>query len=652
MGSLEEFESILKDVVQAKRLSASKMSKMTDIAMKSMEVRSPMVFWNVASRLLDIQNDTQLVSILYRTHKALPPSAKVPSLYVFDALSRAAKSHVNKHGTSGTDATQGNCSTFLSKIEGVLDGLVQDMMTVESSEAKEKTRKVLDIWVKGNTFPSEILTRLSSLVKETEKVSEVPISSIPTDPRIASAQPSTITSPKPIINAAPPAPDPQATLLALLAQAAQTAAVPTQTIANTSVTPGLDAQLAVLQQLALAQTANNGSPSQPVLQQTVSAQSHSAFPTTSYREEPSYYSHKDPRLNGPQSSERVNVYESQPEDRSSLRSGSRGGFRGRGRGRWDDRDRDRYRERDERDSSPRRIKRSRSRSPLPHGSRRNVRPYSPPRRPNFASIEHDPAKEDPGQIDTHNLKDEFGRDIRPHSPDNNPPPSKLETPPSLRPSSPTPPPAPPTSQTTETVGNASSALTSNNEQMSLSPSIAANTSSSVPSASIVTNTVSSQSGLESFNPLTFDFTSPKSWEVLGEMWQVTNGYLPSTEELGQFVMSTTMASMASNVPAWQTMPTNHNQQWSAGGRGRGGFARGRGGFSGNGRNVQQEWGQYEMNHQDTDAVVLGQSTNSGSQGDKMHNDGSSTNLTQVNTGGKMQRVGDKWMFVREPVSTR
>lgn len=35
----QEFESLLKEVVTGKRLSASKMSKLTDIAMKYVEVR-------------------------------------------------------------------------------------------------------------------------------------------------------------------------------------------------------------------------------------------------------------------------------------------------------------------------------------------------------------------------------------------------------------------------------------------------------------------------------------------------------------------------------------------------------------------------------------------------------------------------------------
>ncbi|KZV96806.1 hypothetical protein EXIGLDRAFT_608803 [Exidia glandulosa HHB12029] len=145
----QEFEPLLKEVVTAKRLSASKISKLTDIALKGME------------------NDTQLVSILYRTHKSLPASSKVSSLYVFDALSRAARSFANKNGIVGDiQAPLGNCATFLLKVEGVLDGLIQDLMSSGAPEAQEKTRKILDIWTKGATFPPHVLARLTELTNK------------------------------------------------------------------------------------------------------------------------------------------------------------------------------------------------------------------------------------------------------------------------------------------------------------------------------------------------------------------------------------------------------------------------------------------------------------------------------------------------------
>ena len=83
------------------------------------------------------QNDTQMVSILYRTHKGLSPSAKVWSLYAFDALARAARNRANKSNMTGNlSSEKGNCATFLLKIEGILDGLFQDLILSGSDELK------------------------------------------------------------------------------------------------------------------------------------------------------------------------------------------------------------------------------------------------------------------------------------------------------------------------------------------------------------------------------------------------------------------------------------------------------------------------------------------------------------------------------------
>ncbi|OBZ73758.1 hypothetical protein A0H81_06361 [Grifola frondosa] len=103
------------------------MATLTDYALKSME------------------NDTELVLILYRTHKKLKNrTAKVSSLYVFDALSRAARNQVNKRGlTADGGSTQGNCATFLLKVEGILDGLFGDMVSSGNTELKVSLRVLL-----------------------------------------------------------------------------------------------------------------------------------------------------------------------------------------------------------------------------------------------------------------------------------------------------------------------------------------------------------------------------------------------------------------------------------------------------------------------------------------------------------------------------
>ncbi|CCA70735.1 hypothetical protein PIIN_04669 [Serendipita indica DSM 11827] len=151
MVDFQEIEALLKEVVGGKRLSASKMTKFQEMAMKS------------------LKHDTKLVSMLYRTHKSLPKSQKISSFYVFDALARAAKHQANKHSLAIEERPSdkpGNAGSFLFKLEGILDGLVEDMMTVGTSEANEKTRKVLEIWKKANTFPPDVLSRLLQIVDQ------------------------------------------------------------------------------------------------------------------------------------------------------------------------------------------------------------------------------------------------------------------------------------------------------------------------------------------------------------------------------------------------------------------------------------------------------------------------------------------------------
>ena len=79
--------------------------------------------------------------MLYRTHMSLQPPYKVPSLYAFDALARAARAHTLKHGYTG-EAKSGNSTTFLLKLEAVLEGLFQDMMGSAVPEGKVSKKHI------------------------------------------------------------------------------------------------------------------------------------------------------------------------------------------------------------------------------------------------------------------------------------------------------------------------------------------------------------------------------------------------------------------------------------------------------------------------------------------------------------------------------
>ncbi|KAJ3933136.1 MAG: hypothetical protein NXY57DRAFT_1000000 [Lentinula lateritia] len=612
MSPIEEFESTLKEVVQAKRLSASKMTKLTELAMKLMK------------------DDTRLVSILYRTHKSLSATAKVSSLYIFDALARAAKHQVNKQNLSGDiNAPEGNCATFLLKLQGILDGLFKDMVLSGTFEAKEKTKKVLDIWVKGNTFPSTMLSQLADVLKDTVKESTAK-AVVSSDPRIAAAQSSASanTPTPPPTSTTPPFPptslssthipalstplDPQSKILALLTQAINVGAASTSNQASSagpapipSAGPQLDvahAQLALLQQLTqTAQLGSNMSYSNtgPISVTTdVNANRPYGDDTSGYSSLPG----GSPR----------NRYGSPDDD---FRHDGRGGskvYRG-GRERWNEgrgkRDgRDHFRDRD------RGAKRSRSRSPPSrYGARREIKPYSPPRRPLPAVRESfDTGDSQPSAGNSE--KDEFGRDARSQAPE------------SLKDAA----------ERQIDIHDVAQTTPSAPSPMQPPVTVARITPPSYISTPSAPKTVTHNPSLEQFNVATFDFTNPESWEALGKMWLVSYGTMPTTEQLMQFVMF----AGASADPSQMISPDSWDQ---SGWDGTGNPYMDTQNVSMGGMNGGMAYGG---NH------LQGQSTANGNwkAGDPRVVHQSKSYAGESSTekrGGGMRKVGDKWIFVRE-----
>lgn len=195
-------------------------------------------------------------------------------------------------------------------------------------------------------------------------------------------------------------------------------------------------------------------------------------------------------------------------------------------------------------------------------------------------------------------------------------------------------------------------MSTSNDLMSRSSSIAANTFSedhNVSNTSVESSTeTTSQSGLDSFDMSTFDPTSPASWEALGRMWEAMNGYTPSMQELMQFMMMGALSHsfQSQNLQQQSTVGFNgtNGTDGYEGGYGRG-VARGtggNGGFYGNSRNNDRE----EVNGQSTDVAVRG-SGGMDSEGSRKTPGGEQNqSLTSgVLPGGKMQKVGDRWVFV-------
>ncbi|KZT67379.1 hypothetical protein DAEQUDRAFT_767280 [Daedalea quercina L-15889] len=491
----------------------------------------------------------------------------------------------------------------------------------------------------------------------------------PTDPRSPPASIPSITPPQP-----PPADTGAVTnLINLLAKATNTnpmansSQIPTNTATPANVSSALAADpLAIIQQLAQAAGLANGVPAQPVpLPVSLVPSSSSAtsavpvlppqadrgppqpppYPNDHYgsgRRESTHDTYAGPD----RGRDRDDYYDERRDQRGNFRGGPRGGFRGRGRGRRDDRDRYSDRNRDRDWAPPRRGRPSRSRSPPGrYGGRRDKPPYGPPRRPPDARHADGSTVREVGSSSAPEAgKDEFGRDVRPASPDNaqsgfiRHSSADTHSPPTTRP-------------TTHSPVDRHPPGSGSHSPRRDGPSF--RTPPRAPSAP-------AQGGLDTFDSSTFDPTSPVFWTALGDAWKVTHGYLPSQEELMAYALSGFGASSAANQ-----LTTGEDNQWADqvdtyGGGGmytQGGNWQGSGGMNGgfngsdnvygNGRNVAYEEGpgqahERNMPRRGDDPARAGQGLPAGSSWSDDYGGGSEG----ASGAGKMQKVGDKWVFVR------
>lgn len=422
---------------------------------------------------------------------------------------------------------------------------------------------------------------------------------------------------------------------------------PSQTPPN-NVTPQLgQAQLALLQQLALTAKLGNSVQSQPTLSpQASSDQARAPLETLSDKSTASSQSlpGTHPRSNllhpgDPRSSghpERLKSYNDHRDDRFVHRGGHRDSYRGR-RNRWEG---DRFhwdppsRPRDNRSRSPRRFE------------GRDTRQHSPPRR--HANDKEPSRTELPSSAIPEGGKDEFGRDLRPSS----------VTPPRPVSSEDTPTQAPVVPSVVPDSAAAPDCRIPVSDQL---PSVAANTPAQSTDTHASNSAASEQRGLDQFDISAFDATAPSSWEALGNMWKTTYDYIPSQEELMQFILAGGIALAGATGCHYDNSQSQFhrlegteqgfrgNGGWQGGGRGS--INEGKRQF---GRSDYREAGQWEHSNAEytgTDAIVLGESAGAEKEEDQCsdgHHD--STSVKTQTRGGRMQRIGDKWLFVRDPVS--
>lgn len=333
--------------------------------------------------------------------------------------------------------------------------------------------------------------------------------------------------------------------------------------------------------------------------------------------------HRDSGYNG------YNGQSNRGHERPAFNNNRRGGYRGeqsrgghsaqQGYGRDDFRpgryeDRDRYRQEDDR--GPHTGQRfSRSQSPssrrkfeTPSG-RRDVRPYSPPGRPSLASMDNNERLREPNKRASPpkgSGKDEFGRDIRSPSVEASSVPA-LRAPSEAR-------------QSTEEISTWSRDRSPQYQRIPGQPLES-------EKESVTASTVKA-GGLDSFDFSSFSPTDPASWKALGDAFAVTNGYLPSQEELMQYIMAQmmTLGMGMGTAPMPPQDSSNFDQMHP----------------QGYGNAMQSGWEGSSSKSESWNAAPTNKQLDLPKTTDDIP-----IAAASGGAGGQMRKVGDRWVFVRE-----
>ncbi|KAI9699339.1 MAG: hypothetical protein M1836_002949 [Candelina mexicana] len=172
----------------------------------------------------NVQSESVLIQKIYTHFKKTPGTHKLGVLYVVDSVTRQWVDQARKAGQpSGTAATDGTYAAGVNRVTELLPVLMSDIIQSAPEDQKEKIRKLVEIWGRGNTFPAPMLASFKD--KLTAPPAQIMQSTTPDGSPPRDLQQS-FGSQQPTNSA--PAPDTSAILAALATMAKQnTSAAPT-----------------------------------------------------------------------------------------------------------------------------------------------------------------------------------------------------------------------------------------------------------------------------------------------------------------------------------------------------------------------------------------------------------------------------------------
>ncbi|CAG8979078.1 hypothetical protein HYALB_00000207 [Hymenoscyphus albidus] len=131
----------------------------------------------------NVQSESVLIQKLYTHFRKAPGTHKLGVLYVVDSVTRKWTEQAKNAGQPiNNDAQDGTFAAGVNRVKELLPALMNDIIHSAPDDQKEKIRKLIEIWEKGQTFPMEMLTQFKDKLNappSTQTLSTTPPGSPP-----------------------------------------------------------------------------------------------------------------------------------------------------------------------------------------------------------------------------------------------------------------------------------------------------------------------------------------------------------------------------------------------------------------------------------------------------------------------------------------
>ncbi|KID88528.1 NRD1 protein [Metarhizium guizhouense ARSEF 977] len=129
----------------------------------------------------NIQSESVLIQKIYTHFKKAPGTHKLGVLYVVDSVTRKWLEQAKAQGQPvNSSAPDGTYAAGVHRVTELMPVLMNDILQTAPEEQKEKIKKLLDIWEKGQTFPTQMIESFKEkLTAPTSKTSTTPPGSPP-----------------------------------------------------------------------------------------------------------------------------------------------------------------------------------------------------------------------------------------------------------------------------------------------------------------------------------------------------------------------------------------------------------------------------------------------------------------------------------------